>query len=353
MKYLLYGVILLLFVMIIIPSIIVMGFSFMKGNDVPHKGAKLVREGSATDIKDTKDFNTINVFVVKENRIIKMNLEDYLKGVVAAEMPAEFEEEALKAQAIAARTYALSKEIAAGGKGCELHPGADICTDYKHCQAWESNAELKEKWGSKYQEYMDKVSKAVDDTKGLVIVYQDTLIEPAYHAISGGKTEDSVNVWKSNEPYLKSVVSPGEENAKKFKTTVTVSIDEFIRRIKSKAPKAVLNSKNALSCIKNIIRTPAGHVESLKIGGAYLTGNDIKDLFNLNSTNFTFNLQGGNVVLTVIGYGHGVGMSQYGAEAMAKEGKNYEEILKHYYTGVEIKKFDDLIKKVFDKPSGK
>lgn len=353
MKYILYGIIILFFATIIVPAIIVIGLGSQHGNTIPHSGAKLVQKGNTVDIKKTDDYNTINVFINDENKIVKMNLEDYLIGVVAAEMPADFNMEALKAQAVAARTYALSKQIAAGGKGCDLHPGADICTDYKHCQAWESDATMKEKWGNKYNEYLDKVKKSVFDTKSLVIVYQDALIEPAYHAISGGMTEDAKNIWKENLPYLKSVSSPGEESAKKFKTTVTISSDEFARMIKSIAPKAIIDTKNILSYIKNINRTQAGHVLSLNIGGIDFKGNDIKDLLKLNSTNFSFSVQGSNIIINVIGYGHGVGMSQYGANAMANGGKKFEDILKHYYTGVEIMKFDDLIKKTLINTKGK
>lgn len=345
MKYIAYAVVLLIFSLIIIPGIIIFVFNSQKSSPPPGSGVKLVDNGEIVKIKETDAYNTLNVFIVNQNRLQKMNLEDYVKGVVAAEMPAEFDIEALKAQAVAARTYALSKEILLGGKGCELHPGADICTDSEHCQAWQSIDELKSKWGKNFDKYYSKISEAVDNTKGLVIVYQDALIVPAYHAISGGRTENSEDVWKDKIPYLRSVLSPGEDVAAKFKTTVVVSKTEFINKIKSKVPSIKLSSSNILSQIKDIERTQAGHVKTLKIGGVTFTGNDIKEIFNLNSTDFSFAIQGGNVVITVIGYGHGVGMSQYGANAMAKTGKKFDDILKHYYTGVEIVKIDDLIKK--------
>ncbi|PHO07496.1 stage II sporulation protein D [Thermoanaerobacterium thermosaccharolyticum] len=349
MKYIAYGVILIIFATLVLPTIIVIGFIPARSSTVQHSSVKLIKDGEMADfktaeVKTSNDYNTINVFVVDQNKEVKMNLEDYLVGVVAAEMPADFEMEALKAQAVAARTYALSKEISVGGKGCDLHPGSDVCTDSKHCQAWISDDVMRSRWGDKYNLYRDKIVKAVNDTKDLVIVYNDALIEPAYHAISGGETEDAKNVWQENLPYLKSVPSPGEEVAQKFKTTVTVSSDEFVNRIKSRAPKAKISTKNLLGYIKNIKRTEAGHVLSLNIGGIDFTGTDIQDLFQLNSTNFSFSMRGNNVVINVIGYGHGVGMSQYGANAMAKGAKNFEDILKHYYTGVEIMRIDDLLK---------
>lgn len=349
MKHIAYGVILIVFATILLPTVIVIGLAPARSVVSNGSTVRLINSGGLKDLKTNveeapADYNTINVFVVDENKNVKMNLEDYLVGVVAAEMPADFELEALKAQAVAARTYALSKEIALGGKGCDLHPGSDICTDSKHCQAWISDDVMKSRWGDNYNLYHDKIVKAVNDTKGLVIVYNDVLIDPVYHAISGGETEDAINVWKENLPYLKSVPSPGEEVAQKFKTTVTVSSEEFVNRIKSKAPKANITTKNVLGYIKNIKRTEAGHVLSLNIGGVDFTGTDIQDLFQLNSTNFSFSMKGSNVVINVIGYGHGVGMSQYGANAMAKDGKSFEDILKHYYTGVEIMKIDDLLK---------
>ncbi|AIS51373.1 stage II sporulation protein D [Thermoanaerobacter kivui] len=347
MKYAIYGISLIFFSLIILPSIIVFGFNSHKTSSTPASEVKLIDGGKLVkldNLDNTDLYHTVNVFITNQNKIQKMDLEEYVKGVVAAEMPAEFEMEALKAQAVAARTYALSKEIALGGKGCELHPGADVCTDPEHCQAWQSEKELRDKWGENFDKYYAKISQAVEDTKGLVLVYENALIVPAYHAISGGKTENAEEVWQNKIPYLRSVSSSGEDVASKYKTTVVVSKEEFISKIKQKEPSVKLNATNILSQIKDVERTQAGHVKSLKIGNVTFSGKDIKEIFNLNSTNFSFDGQKDNIVITVIGYGHGVGMSQYGANAMAKEGKKFDEILKHYYTGVEIIKIEDLLK---------
>ncbi|HHW57343.1 MAG TPA: stage II sporulation protein D [Clostridia bacterium] len=344
MKYIWYGVFTIVFSLIILPSIIVFGFNSHKNVSTSTVEVQLVDEGKLIKLTNTPNYENINIFIIGQNKLQKMNLEEYIKGVVAAEMPAEFELEALKAQAVAARTYVLSKEIALGGKGCELHPGADVCTDPQHCQAWESVEDMKKKWGENFDKYYKKISEAVEDTKGLVLIYNDALIVPAYHAISGGKTENSEDVWQNKIPYLRSVVSPGEEEASKYKTVVTVPKEEFISKLKERQPSLKLNSTNLLSQIQDIERTQAGHVKSLTMGNVVFTGKDIKEIFDLNSTNFSFGLQGNNIVITVIGYGHGVGMSQYGANAMAKQGKTFEEILKYYYNGVELIKIEDLFK---------
>jgi len=236
MKYAIYGVFLIFFSLIILHSIIVFGFNPHRTSSTPENEVKLIDGGNLVKVDNlnNKDYHTVNVFITNQNKIQKIDLEEYVKGVVAAEMPAEFEIEALKAQAVTARTYVLSKEIVLGGKGCQLHPGADVCTDSEHCQAWQSEEELRQKWGENFDKYYVKISQAVADTEELVLVYNDALIVPAYHAISGGKTENSEDVWQSKIPYLRSVVSPGEEVASKYKTTVVMSKEEFINKLKQK-----------------------------------------------------------------------------------------------------------------------
>ncbi|ADD01467.1 stage II sporulation protein D [Thermoanaerobacter italicus Ab9] len=346
MKYAIYGVFLIFFSLIILPSIIVFGFNPHRTSSTPENEVKLIDGGNLVKVDNlnNKDYHTVSVFITNQNKIQKIDLEEYVKGVVAAEMPAEFEIEALKAQAVTARTYVLSKEIVLGGKGCQLHPGADVCTDSEHCQAWQSEEELRQKWGENFDKYYVKISQAVADTEELVLVYNDALIVPAYHAISGGKTENSEDVWQSKIPYLRSVVSPGEEVASKYKTTVVMSKEEFINKLKQKKPSLKLDNSDILNQIKDIERTQAGHIKTLKIGNMTFGGEEIREIFDLNSTNFNFEAQGNNIVITVIGYGHGVGMSQYGANALAKQGKKFDEILRYYYTGVEIVKIEDLLK---------
>lgn len=253
-------------------------------------------------------------------------LEDYIKGVVAAEMPVSFEIEALKAQAVAARTYAL-KHI----QNTEKINAEDIG------QAYISIEEMKKRWGDNFDIYYKKVSDAVDATKNEIIVYNNEPIEAVFHSTSAGMTETAENVWKSPLPYIKSVDSSYDVNAPDFEYKTTVDINDFIKKIKSKNNSAKINSQNIMDNIKIISRTQAGYVSSIKIGGISFTGIEIRQLFSLRSSNFTISSDGKNIIFTTKGYGHGAGMSQYGANFMAKEGKTYKEIINHYYFDVEIR----------------
>lgn len=277
----------------------------------------------------------IKVYKSKEDKVIELPIEEYIKGVVASEMPANFEEEALKAQAVAARTYTLSKLL----HKCNNAKGADLC-DTTHCQVYTDKDKRIESWGKAHgSEYWDKISKAVDETKGETLFYNDGLVLRAqYFAISGGKTENIKDVFGSEEPYLKSVASEGEEIAgSKYKTTVEMSVNEFVNKINSAYPKAKLTSKS-MSSVKIISRTEGGSVKSISVGSEETSGASFRKALGLNSANFNIKYDSKKVYIECRGYGHGVGMSQWGANVMAKEGKNYKDILTHYYSGVDIEK---------------
>jgi len=336
MKRLLLGMAFLFFIIVVIPFLITGNFS-LKGNPLIKSLQKL------SEPAPKEDTLYINVFVVKENKMVRIPLEEYIKGVVAGEMPALFHEEALKAQAVASRTYAIKRMKVFGGSGCELHKEADVCTDPTHCQAWLSEDELKEKWGIlNYQSNWDKISKAVEDTKGLILVYENALIDPVFHSTSGGKTENSEDVWGKKIPYLRSVASPYEESSPKFMTRVTVSVSDFVSKLKKQKPNFKINTRSILKEIKVLELSEGGRIKRIKIGNTEWTGSEIKEIFGLNSTNFKFDVKGKYIEITVIGNGHGVGMSQYGADGMAKNGYTYDQILKHYYQGVEIANMRDL-----------
>ena len=279
---------------------------------------------------------TIKVYRHLTGKTETIPFEDYVKGVVAGEMPADFEMEALKAQAVAARTYSLSKVIRSGEGGNPDHPSAPVCDD-THCQVYRSPEELKE---IKSAEWMDtgwhKIEEAVDSTKGQLLYYQGALVEqPLFHSSSGGKTENSEDVFVSALPYLRSVDSPYETAAPHQDEQVILSLSELLQKIKSSSSGknvGAVDSKN----LKVISRSEGGRVLEIQIGSVFLKGREFRDLFGLRSANFTISLQGNDVVITTEGYGHGVGMSQWGANGMAQTGYNYIEILKHYYTGVEV-----------------
>ncbi len=282
---------------------------------------------------------TVKSYIVEENAVREFPLEEYLVGVVGAEMPATFPIEALKAQAVAARTFIVYKSASAGN---DAHggTGAPVCTDPGHCKAWKSNRELLSSWGGDStvsEEYMNKIKKSVTDTRGEIITYEGKPISAVYYSMSGGSTENSADVWGGNVPYLKSVNSSFDEKAPGFSSEAAFTTDEFKRVILSENPSAVFGSDPSL-WVTEIIRSEGGGVISLKIGGTKFKGTRIRTLFSLRSHNFTIEFSDGIALFRVKGYGHGVGMSQWGSRFLAEEGKTYAEILKYYYSGVEIEK---------------
>lgn len=280
---------------------------------------------------DIEKAQYVKVYVNK--KIEKMDIEDYLVGVVAAEMPASFEPEALKAQAVAARTF--TSYIKDHG-GCSSHKDADICTKSSCCQAYLSRENMKKRWGSNADKYLEKIENAVYSTRGEKIYYDGEEIQAFYHACSGGWTEDCANVYSENLPYLVSVKSDGEEGYSHFYGEVAVTSAEFVSAMKKYSPSIKLNKGALVSSIGGIKRFESGRVESIKIGNEYFTGREIRTVFSLNSADFNVRVSD-KVVFETKGYGHGVGMSQNGADAMAKKGAVYIEILSHYYTGVTVK----------------
>ncbi|MGN0135463.1 stage II sporulation protein D [Anaerotignum sp.] len=244
-------------------------------------------------------------------------LEEYVAGVVAAEMPAAFPEEALKAQAVAARTYQVRQMQAAGSDAVLYDVG----------QAYITPEEQKQKWGENYAFYAGKIRNAVRATAGEIMVYEGEPILAAFHAQSAGKTEDAENVWNSSVPYLKSVDSSGDRNAPDNETTVTFSVKEISEKLGCEAKE-----------ISVLGRTDAGYVTEVRAGGKVFTGRELREVLGLRSTNFTVEKKGDMFLFTVLGYGHGAGMSQYGAAFFAEEGMEYHEILRHYYTDIDFRK---------------
>ena len=262
--------------------------------------------------------------VLMENRQIEdMDLESYLCGVVLAEMPADFELEALKAQCVVARTYAL-RRLELGTK----HESGAVCTDPACCQGYMSPEAYIQRGGD--QRCVSKVYRAVSETAGEVILYEGKLIDATYFSCSGGMTEDALAVWGNAVPYLQATVSPGEENAAFYYDTVSFTPEEV---------EEILNISLIGSpdrWFEPITYTEGEGVDVISICGNRFTGVEIRKLLALRSTNFTVVASEDEIQFQTKGYGHRVGMSQYGAEAMAVDGKSYIQILTHYYRGVEI-----------------
>lgn len=264
-----------------------------------------------------------------DGQITEMYLNQYLWGVVAAEMPASFEQEALKAQAVAARTYALNKGPT------QNHPDADLCTDYACCQAWIARADAMSNWGDNAVAYANKITTAVAETGNQVILYDGQLIDAVFHSSSADATKDAVEVWGNSVPYLQSVSSPEGEGVPNYQSQVTLTPQQFQEAFLAAQPEAVLGEDPA-TWVGETVKNDAGSVQSVTIGGVTVTGAQARQIFSLRSASFTLTYDGSQFVFDVTGFGHGVGMSQYGADAMAAEGKDYVEILQHYYTGVTV-----------------
>lgn len=269
--------------------------------------------------------------VLTANGVETVTMSDWLPGVVAGEMPALFEEEALKAQAVAARTYIMYSM----GRENPAHPEADVCDDPACCKAHSTDEALREKWGESYEENMARVLEAVRSTDGEYMSYGGEVIQAVFHSSSAGRTEDSAAIWQA-EPYLVSVESPETaEDVPNYVTSVTVSPEDFRAAVLAVHPEAEFGEDPAF-WLGAAVRDASGRVESVDIGGTQVPGTELRTLFQLRSTAFTLDYTAEGFLFTVTGYGHGVGMSQYGANVMAEDGADYEEILTHYYPGAEL-----------------
>ncbi len=272
--------------------------------------------------------------ILNGDQVTEMALSDYLWGVVAAEMPAAFEPEALKAQAVAARTYALRKAEA----GSANHPDADLCTDHTCCQAYITPESAAANWGENAAFYTEKITQAVQETRNQVIRYDGELINAVFHSSSAGSTLDSVEVWGGNVSYLKGVESPEGEEVPNYHSETTIPLEEFTSTFLGAYPQADLSGAPE-SWFSAPDTTASGAVRAITVGGVSVKGTQLRTLFSLRSASFTVSGSEAGVTFQVTGYGHGVGMSQYGANALAKEGKTWQDILAWYYTGVKIEPY--------------
>jgi stage II sporulation protein D len=292
----------------------------------------------------------IRVYFPDTKQVQELPLDEYLVGVVAAEMPPEFHDEALKAQFVVARTYAVRRMRQFQGKGgCPLSPDADVCADPKTSQAYVTKeAYAKAHGASAAEQLWQRLTQLGQQTAEQVLRYHGEFIDPLYHAISGTVTEDSGSYFPQSLPYLKSVndhwasIAPPEVmNATERRTPETLA--EALSRVgKQVAVPALAGAvKSGQEPVVIVDRTPTGRVKTVKVLGVTLSGRDFRDALGLKSTNFTVSLDKGSLVIRTTGNGHGVGMSQWGANGMAEAGKSYKEILTYYYTGVDVSQIYD------------
>ncbi|MDO4749252.1 MAG: stage II sporulation protein D [Eubacteriales bacterium] len=284
---------------------------------------------SSSSLKDSELLLTCQM----DGELREVSMADYLPGVLAAEMPASFEPEALKAQAVAARSYILRRAMAPPS----AHPEAAVCGDYSCCLAHVTEQSLRESWGARYAEYNEKIHRAVSETDGQFLTYDGIPAQAVFHASSSGRTEDSGAIW-SPLPYLVSVESPETaENVPHYITTVEVSPSDLRSTLEAVLPDAAWGDDPS-GWLGPCQYDSSGRVESISIGGENIAGTSLRSLFGLRSVSFTLEYTDGRFLFTVTGSGHGVGMSQYGANVMASEGADYAEILAHYYPGTVLSK---------------
>ena len=282
-------------------------------------------------------YSIIKLLHTKTNEVQEIELEEYIKNVVSGEMPADFELEALKAQAIVARTYTLYKI------NDKKHDNADICDDSKCCQAWISKEDRLSKWEEQERESRwKKIEQCVDETKGKIVTYNNQPINAFFHSNSGGTTEIPKEVWGGDSfPYLQVVQTAGEEGYTQYSSEVSFTNNELLVKLREKYSDIQIDF-NSNDDIKILEYTESGRVRTIKFGNHNLSGVETRSILGLKSANFEVIKIDGKISFKVKGYGHGVGMSQTGADSLAKEGKNAEEIIKHFYKDVEIKDINSL-----------
>lgn len=311
------------------------GKDLNKENDYPKDQDKFVNDKSST--------RKIKVYIENKKKTEEMLLEEYIKGVVAAEIPTEYEMEAIKAQAVAARTYAYGRIDKIYVPEQNNHKDADVCTNSNHCQAWISKEDASLKWGKNFETKWVKIENAVKETEDVILLYEDKIVNPVFHSNSGGYTENAEEVWDGViVPYLKSTSSKGEEEDEDYKAEVVLKNKDIISRLKNNYPKLEVGEKTLVENIKILNYSAGNRVKSIKVGNVTIKGTEFRSILGLRSTNFKIHkVNDQETKITTIGYGHGVGMSQNGANYLAKEGSNYEDILKHYYSGVSINTIEE------------
>lgn len=281
--------------------------------------------------------NEFKVLDKATNEVFSIPEDKFIFSTVATEVPANFRDEAIKAQMVAAYTY--FKNLQAKQK---MHPsdelkGADFAVDSSKCKYFATDEKIHEKWGNNFDFYNDKFQRLLNEVFGQTLKYNGEYIEAMYHSISSGQTESIEDVFGGNNPYLKPVPSPGDTLANGYLTEKTLSIEEIVEILKAKFPGEALDANAVKSmCISE--KNDSGLIKKVSVGNKTFTGREIRELFSLRSSNFDIEITPDNVTFKVRGYGHGVGLSQYGAECMAKQGADYKEILAWYYPGTELVK---------------
>ncbi|WP_223701077.1 stage II sporulation protein D [Sutcliffiella deserti] len=329
----------ILFVMVImVPALLVIPFT--------DKGSGQLAEElqNKPEVQPTVAESPVDVAVYRAHKEVIENipLEEYVVGVVASEMPAEFEEEALMAQALAARTFVLKHLMLEEPIGV---PEGAVVSDTVNHQVYKGPEELKAQWNEpgEYEAKLAKITAAVRATAGKILTYNNEPITASFFSTSNGQTENSEEYWQNEIPYLRSVASPWDINTPKYLDQVSLTVADFQNRL-----GVSLGAGTEVG--KIISRTTGNRVSKVEINGKQLTGREVREMLKLQSSDFTWERKGDNIVITTKGYGHGVGMSQYGANGMALQGKKHPDIIAHYYKDVQIGNAEQYLTKLTAKP---
>lgn len=301
-------------------------------------GAEFSKESTSVPDKQSDESknktDTVKVLLKEENKVIEVELKEYLLGVLAAEMPATYHEEALKAQAVTAYTYLLYRRGVQNEKPDATLKGADLSDDSSTHQGYLTPDAREEKWGDKTKSYEKKLTEAIKAVSDEIITFEGKPIMAAFHAINSGVTNSAKTVWGGEVAYLQSVVSTGDRLSPDCTKTVAIKAEELSQMLANLEDCEL--SGEAEDWIGEIRTTSSGYVSGIKAGGKEYTGIRFREATGLRSAVFTYEYKNGSFHFTTEGYGHGVGLSQYGADYMARQGSSWEEIIKHYYTGVDI-----------------
>ncbi len=330
MKRFLFGLVGLCLLMFLLP-IGVISLTKLRSEVEALPVATVVKEeGDAITTKDFGESYFITLYSATTGRVRNLDFEEYITGIVASELTPDFPEEAIKAQVVAARSFLLSKIAGYLEKGIpDSHHGAILCEDFNHCRSY---TPLEEQEDTKY---IERVKKMVEETRGEYLTYQNKVVKAYFHKISSGKTENVKDIWGVELPYLVSVESEGDSRADGYRSRVFYPKEAFFTVIRGLRPNLKLPDilEDDAFTIKY---TVGGSVETMTLFGEKFSGKEIQEAFGLKSRAFSLEFLDGEAVFDVKGNGHGVGMSQAGAKGMAEEGKNYQEILSHYYPGVSL-----------------
>lgn len=330
MKKVLIYVIIIILLCFCIPIIFTNKFDNTKETSANEE--KMPEEISSVSTYDYREYDTINLLHTETGEVEEIDLDEYLYGVVSAEMPADFELEALKAQAIVARTYTIYKMV--NGR---KHEEADICDNSACCQAWISKENRMARWEEDVRiSNWNKIVTAVNETQGRIITYNNEPINAFFHSNSGGMTEIPINVWGgSGYDYLQVVETSGEDEYSQYSSEAEFTKDELIQKMLENYSDFEIDF-NIENPIQILEFTDSKRVKTIKIGNKNISGVEARKIFSLRSSNFTVSITGDNIKFEVIGYGHGVGLSQTGSDSLARQGYTADDIIKHYYKNVEI-----------------